>query len=72
MCGDASVGKTSFLSRYTRNLRLDDPNPTLGAEYASKCICLRNGEGIVKANIWDTGIIFYSAGSERYKSITTA
>jgi Rab family protein len=66
MCGDPSVGKTSFLSRYTRNVVTDNPNPTLGVEYSTKCILLRSGDGIVKANIWDT------AGSERYKSITTA
>ena len=59
MVGDPSVGKTSFLTRYTRNVMPDNMNPTIGVEYSSKCILLRNGEGIVKANIWDTGIIIY-------------
>ena len=72
MCGDPCVGKTSFLSRYTRNVITEHLNPTIGVEYSTKCILLKNGEGIDKAQIWDTGILFILAGSERYLSITTA
>lgn len=38
----------------------------MGVEYASLSMLLSSGEGIVKAQIWDT------AGEEKYKSITTA
>lgn len=65
LVGDPKVGKTSLLTRYTKNV-VKNPNPTIGVEYATKCVLLKNGAGIVKAQIWDT------SGSEKYKSITTA
>ena len=40
--------------------------PTIGVEYATKNMLLKDGSGIVKVQIWDT------AGSEKYHSITTA
>jgi len=49
MCGDPSVGKSSFLTRYTRNFIPETINTTIGVEYSTKCILLKNGEGIVKA-----------------------
>ena len=52
---------------------------TIGVEFATKNVELRNGGGIVKAQIWDTGmhhrlkfINCYIAGQERYKAITSA
>jgi len=65
LIGDARVGKTSFLTRYTKNVVNKNPQPTIGVEYSTKSIILKNGS-VVKAQIWDT------SGSERYKSITTA
>jgi len=65
LIGDARVGKTSFLTRYTKNVVNKNPQPTIGVEYSTKSIILKNG-AVVKAQIWDT------SGSERYKSITTA
>jgi hypothetical protein len=40
---------------YAKNIVFDNPQPTIGVEYTTKCILLKNGEGIVKAQIWDTG-----------------
>jgi len=65
LIGDARVGKTSFLTRYTKSSVSKTPAPTIGVEYCTKHIILKNGS-VVKAQIWDT------SGSERYKSITTA
>jgi len=65
LIGDARVGKTSFLTRYTKSVVNKNPQPTIGVEYSTKSIILKNG-AVVKAQIWDT------SGSERYKSITTA
>ena len=39
-------------------------SPTIGVEFLTKKIVLKNG-AVVKAQIWDT------SGSERYRSITT-
>ena len=39
--------------------------PTIGVEFATKSVPLKNG-GTVKAQIWDT------AGQERYRAITSA
>lgn len=66
LVGDPSVGKTSYLLRLTKNIISKTPQPTIGIEYATQSMLLKNGEGIVKAQIWDT------AGAEKYKAITTA
>ena len=71
-----------LICRYTKNT-IKNTVPTIGVEYATKCVLLKNGAGIVKAQIWDTCnniylflkisfYIKYLAGSEKYKSITTA
>lgn len=43
--------------RYTKNT-VKNTVPTIGVEYATKCVLLKNGAGIVKAQIWDTCKIF--------------
>mmetsp|Transcript_90791 Transcript_90791/g.126115 ORF Transcript_90791/g.126115 Transcript_90791/m.126115 type:complete len:180 (-) Transcript_90791:438-977(-) len=65
LIGDVSVGKTTFLTRYIKSYTNKNQAPTLGVEYQTKCIILKNGT-VIKAQIWDT------SGSEKYKSITTA
>jgi len=65
LIGDVRVGKTSFLTRYTRNVVNRNEPPTIGVDYSTKSIVLQDGN-VVKAKIWDT------AGSEKYKAITTA
>ena len=66
LVGDAGVGKTHLLTRYTKGKLPQNKPSTIGVEFATKTVTLQNGKAIVKAQIWDT------AGSERYKAITTA
>eukprot|EP01017_Pseudomicrothorax_dubius_P019802 TRINITY_DN2182_c0_g1_i9.p1 TRINITY_DN2182_c0_g1~~TRINITY_DN2182_c0_g1_i9.p1 ORF type:complete len:190 (-),score=34.23 TRINITY_DN2182_c0_g1_i9:295-864(-) len=63
--GDAGVGKTHLLKRYTQGEHRKDIIPTIGVEFATKMVTLKNG-GRVKAQIWDT------AGQERYRAIAKA
>lgn len=65
LLGDAAVGKSHILARYIKGALPRNPAATIGVEFASKAVPLRNG-GMVKAQIWDT------AGQERYRSITNA
>ena len=66
MVGDAGVGKTHLLTRYIKGKLPQNKPSTIGVEFATKNVTLPNEKGVVKAQIWDT------AGSERYKAITTA
>ena len=61
--GDTSVGKTALLSKYLKGIFQASPLPTVGTEFATKIIQIKEG-GYIKAQIWDT------AGQEKYKSIT--
>ncbi|CDJ70157.1 Rab 11b, putative [Eimeria necatrix] len=65
LVGDATVGKTHLLSRYTRGTLPQNPKATIGVEFVTRTVPLAVG-GTVKAQIWDT------AGQERYRSITSA
>ena len=59
--GDAGVGKSNILLRYTKN-EFDSANkPTIGIEFNSKTIEIENEK--VKMQIWDT------AGQERYRAV---
>jgi small GTP-binding protein len=60
--GDSGAGKSSILSRFTENRFLDESNQTIGVEFASRLVQLKDRS--VKLHIWDT------AGQERYRSIT--
>ena len=65
LVGDVSVGKTNLLSRYIHGkLPMYDQN-TIGVEFTAKPVTVENGS-TVKAQIWDT------AGSEKFRAITTA
>tara|TARA_B110000285_G_C14910378_1_gene507639 strand:- start:612 stop:812 length:201 start_codon:yes stop_codon:yes gene_type:complete len=49
LIGDMGVGKTHLLERYkTGRLPVTQP-PTIGVEFASKIVPLRNGQGTVRA-----------------------
>ena len=61
--GDTNVGKTALLSKYLKGIFQASPLPTVGTEFATKIIQIKEG-GYIKAQIWDT------AGQEKYKSIT--
>ncbi|CAD8214808.1 unnamed protein product [Paramecium octaurelia] len=63
LAGDSKVGKTSFFLRATKNITPQQPKSTIGVEYASKQIVYK--EQLVTLKIWDT------AGSEKYKSVTS-
>lgn len=49
LVGDAGVGKTHLLHRYVKGkLPINKPS-TIGVEFATKNVELKNGQGIVKA-----------------------
>ncbi|KII88275.1 hypothetical protein PLICRDRAFT_161196 [Plicaturopsis crispa FD-325 SS-3] len=62
--GDAAVGKSSLLIRLTDQRFLANPDPTLGVEFGSKLIEIKEEGKIVKLQCWDT------AGTESFRSIT--
>ena len=62
LIGDAVVGKSSLLSRFTRNeFNLECKN-TIGVEFATGTVQV--GGKTIKAQIWDT------AGQERFRAVT--
>ncbi|KAL4460416.1 hypothetical protein ABPG74_000167 [Tetrahymena malaccensis] len=65
LVGDAGVGKTHIINRYVKGQLPHAIIPTIGIEFATKTVTLRDG-GTIKTQIWDT------AGQEKYRSITSA
>ena len=63
LLGDTTVGKTNLVSRFTDNIFLSNNPPTIGYDYKSKVILLKNSKKKAKLQIWDT------AGQERYMSL---
>ena len=63
LLGNASVGKTSIITRFTRDEFSEFEEPTIGASFLTKKVGLDDGS-TVKFDLWDT------AGQERYKSLT--
>ena len=62
--GDAAVGKSNILTRYSKNEFSENTRSTVGVELGVKFIKVK---GInTKIQIWDT------AGQERYRSITSS
>lgn len=64
LIGDAGVGKSNLLLRFSKNEFNIDSRSTIGVEFATKVVQIE--EKTVKAQIWDT------AGHERYRAITAA
>lgn len=64
LIGDSGVGKSSLLSRFTRNEFDNESKSTIGVEFATRSLEI-DGKTI-KAQVWDT------AGQERYRAITSA
>ena len=62
--GDAAVGKSNILLRYTEDKFIGDHQCTLGVEFTTKEITF--DDKILKLQIWDT------AGSEAFRSIARA
>ena len=65
LIGDTYVGKTCLLTRYMKDTIPKRQAPTIGVEFATKRVTLRN-DVKVKAQIWDT------AGHEKYRAMTAA
>ncbi len=65
LVGDAAVGKTCLLNQYIKGAVPKQKTPTIGVEFATKVVQLRNGVN-VKAQLWDT------AGQEKYRAMTAA
>jgi len=59
--GDSSVGKTSLVAKYAKNIDANDPEPTIGIDFLAKAV--RLGEQIYRLQMWDT------AGQERFQSL---
>lgn len=49
LIGDMGVGKTHLLERYKTGKIPQTLPPTIGVEFASKIVPLRNGKGTVRA-----------------------
>lgn len=63
LIGDSNVGKTNILSRFANDEFNLDSKATVGVEFSAKCVKVNNS--IIKAQIWDTGILlFYNASDE--------
>ena len=66
MLGDCAVGKTSLIQQYSRKELQQEYKPTIGADFHSKKVEVKDEEGENKSvtlQIWDT------AGQECFKAI---
>ena len=64
LLGDAGVGKSSIILRYTKNQFNASMVGSIGVDFKTKDIIVNNKK--VKIQIWDT------AGHERFRTITTS
>jgi predicted GTPase len=62
--GDAAVGKSSILTRFSENVFIPNYASTVGIDFNSRMI--RIDQAICKLEIWDT------AGQERFSTITAS
>jgi Ras-related protein Rab-11B len=53
LIGDVYVGKTCLLSRYLKNQLPKAIGTTIGVEFATKNVTMKDGS-TVKAQLWDT------------------
>ena len=58
LIGDSGVGKSNLLSRFTRNEFSLESKSTIGVEFATRGLNVK--DKVIKAQIWDT------AGQERF------
>ena len=58
------MGKTCLLTRYVKDSVSKQTMPTIGVEFATTNVTMRDG-AVVKAQLWDT------AGQERFRTITS-
>lgn len=64
LIGDSGVGKSSLLSRFSRNEFNEDLKATIGVDFSTKYI--KSNDKNIKLQIWDT------AGQERYRAVANA
>ncbi|CAD7960606.1 unnamed protein product [Amoebophrya sp. A120] len=62
LLGDASVGKSSLVTRFVNNRFSDNSEATVGAAFSAQIVTTEEGQQ-VKFEIWDT------AGQERFRSL---
>ena len=62
LVGEAGVGKTSIISRFTKNSFNPDEVTSSSAQFTSKTITINDNK--IKFDIWDT------AGQEKFRAIT--
>ena len=62
LVGEASVGKTSIIQRYSDNFFTENGSSTIGLSYVSKKLTVN--KRTFRLDIWDT------AGQERYRALT--
>ena len=63
LVGETQVGKTSIISRYTKDYYIDNPNRTLAANSIKQRVEVDGYE--IELQIWDT------VGQEQYRSVTS-
>lgn len=63
LLGEAAVGKSSLILRFTKDAYEENRESTIGAAFMAQQIPLPERNVVVKFEIWDT------AGQERYKSL---
>eukprot|EP00762_Andalucia_godoyi_P006346 ANDGO_05851.mRNA.1 Ras-related protein RABC1 len=64
LVGDSGVGKSSILLRYTEDSFEDEVPATIGVDFKTKFVDVRNKK--IKLTIWDT------AGQERFRTLTSS
>ena len=65
LIGESGVGKTSIITRLTKDEFSENQETTMGASYTTKVLQLKKFQNReIKVNIWDT------AGQEAYRSLT--
>ena len=64
--GDANVGKSSLLLKWTEGKFIEEYRCTIGVDFKLKVISASDSQKRVKLQLWDT------AGQERFKSLTSA
>lgn len=64
LIGDAGVGKSSLVHRFTENTHCSTHVPTIGVDFKIKTVTTEGR--VTKLHLWDT------TGNDRFRSITTA
>ena len=63
LIGESGVGKTSIITRYTRNQFKSQLMATSGANFVTKNVIMEDENQSIKFEIWDT------AGQEKFRAL---